>query len=72
MLEDLTMDQLRITQLERLVACATVVDHATAAPGSERGVRVQDQAGETVEYELVGTRRMDAGREHRHACVPGR
>ena len=35
-LDDLTVDQLRIAQLERLVACAVVVDDATARDGGAR------------------------------------
>src|SRR4051794_37572692 len=58
-LEDTAIDRLKIAQLERLVASATVVedaagDHGIAGLGSL--VRVQDEAGRETEYELVGRR----------------
>jgi transcription elongation factor GreA len=58
-MEVTAIDRGRIAQLERLVASATVVD----APASSRGgarlgmsVRVRDDAGRTLDYELVGRR----------------
>jgi transcription elongation factor GreA len=57
-MEDATVEQGRIAQLERLVAVATVADDA---PGGDAGaglgclVRVRDENGRTVEYQLTGT-----------------
>jgi transcription elongation factor GreA len=67
-LENAAVDQGRIAQLERLLASATVVDESLLATDN-RGrlgalVRVQDQRGKTIEYELVGTRRTDAKANH--------
>jgi transcription elongation factor GreA len=57
-LEDLAIDQVRITQLERLVAGATIVDEAPSSDGAGLGsfVWVQDEAGRAAQYELVGRR----------------
>jgi transcription elongation factor GreA len=64
-LEDTAVERLKIAQLERLVASATVVedaagDHGTAGLGSL--VRVRDEAGRQTEYELVGLRSADGAR----------
>ena len=62
-LEDTAIDRLRLAQLERFVASATVVDDAVAGPGAAglgSRVRVRDDAGRIAEYELVG-RRTAAG-----------
>jgi transcription elongation factor GreA len=61
--EDTAIDRLRLAQLERFVASATVVDDPAAGPGAAglgSRVRVQDDAGRIAEYELVG-RRTTAG-----------
>ena len=58
-LEDTAIDRLRLAQLERFVASATVVDDELASPGAAglgSRVRVRDDAGRTAEYELVGRR----------------
>jgi transcription elongation factor GreA len=57
--EDTAIDRLRLAQLERFVASATVVDDAVAGPGAAglgSRVRVRDDAGRIAEYELVGRR----------------
>jgi len=62
-LEDTAIDRLRLAQLERFVASATVVDDAVAGPGAAglgSRVRVRDEVGRIAEYELVG-RRIAAG-----------
>jgi transcription elongation factor GreA len=56
-MEDATVEQGRIAQLERLVAAATVVEEPPsddAGAGLGAVVRVRDDAGRTREYELVG------------------
>ncbi len=64
-LEDAAVDGARITQLEQLLRCASVVDAApTADDGAGLGsvVRVRDvPTGRTAEYELVGRRGAGAG-----------
>jgi transcription elongation factor GreA len=59
-MEDTAVDRGRIARLERLVAAATVVD-APASSGRGAGlgmsVRVRDEAGRTLDYELAGRRR---------------
>jgi len=57
-LEDVAVDQVRIAQLERLVATATVVEEAPSSDGAGLGsfVWVQDDAGRAAQYELVGRR----------------
>jgi transcription elongation factor GreA len=61
-LEDAAIDQARIAQLEQLARSARVVDghgvDGIAGPGAT--VRVADEAGETIEYELVGRRCADS------------
>jgi transcription elongation factor GreA len=56
-MEDATVEQGRIAQLERLVAAARVVEEQPsddAGAGLGAVVRVRDDAGRTREYELVG------------------
>jgi transcription elongation factor GreA len=58
-MEDAAIDRGRIAQLERLIASASVVaEPASSSDGAGLGmvVRVRDDAGRTVEYELVGRR----------------
>ena len=57
-LEDVAIDQVRIAQLERLVATASVVDETPSSDGAGLGsfVWVQDDAGRAAQYELVGRR----------------
>src|SRR3954453_7034566 len=57
-LEDTAFDRVRIAQLERLLATATVVDESPSSDGAALGslVWVQDDAGRAAEYELVGRR----------------
>src|SRR5215217_3962868 len=58
-LDDAVIDRVRITQLERLIAAATVADGSAAADGAAglgSVVRIQDQAGRRSEYEIVGRR----------------
>jgi transcription elongation factor GreA len=57
-LEDAAVDQVRIAQLERLVATANVVEEAPSGEGAGLGsfVWVQDDAGRAAQYELVGRR----------------
>jgi transcription elongation factor GreA len=60
-LEGAAVDRGRLAQLEQLVMTATVVDEtAWASDGSARPgalVRVEDERGRAIEYELVGARR---------------
>jgi transcription elongation factor GreA len=58
-LEDTAVQRMKITQLERLVASATVVDAAVdvlGAAGLGSVVRIRDDGGKETEYELVGRR----------------
>jgi transcription elongation factor GreA len=57
-LEDTAVDRVRIAQLERLLATATVVDDSPSGGGAALGslVWVQDDAGRAAQYELVGRR----------------
>lgn len=58
-LEDTAVQRMKIAQLERLVASATVVDGAVAVPGAASlgsVVRVRDDRGNETQYELVGRR----------------
>jgi transcription elongation factor GreA len=57
-LEDTAVDRVRIAQLERLLATATVVDEAPSSDGAALGslVWVQDDAGRAAQYQLVGRR----------------
>jgi transcription elongation GreA/GreB family factor len=57
-LEDTAVDRVRIAQLERLLATATVVDETPSSDGAALGslVWVQDDAGRAAQYQLVGRR----------------
>src|SRR3954468_1138729 len=56
-LEDAAFAQMRIAQLERLVASATVVEAAVdGVVGLGSGVRVWDESGREREYEIAGRR----------------
>lgn len=62
-LEDMAVQRMKIAQLERLVASATVVEVAAdvaGAAGLGSVVHVQDDRGKQTEYELVGRRAGDA------------
>jgi transcription elongation factor GreA len=61
--EDAAVDGARIAQLEQLARCASVVavgDDADGAAGLGSTVRVADEAGETMEFALVGRRAADS------------
>src|SRR3954454_12224692 len=53
-LEDTAVDRVRIAQLERLLATATVVDESPSSDGAALGslVWVQDDAGRAAQYRL--------------------
>jgi transcription elongation factor GreA len=63
-LEETAIDRARITQLEDLVRCATVLDENAAVSDGAAGlgstVEVADEAGRTTEYRLVGRRTPDS------------
>jgi transcription elongation factor GreA len=62
-LEDAVVDEARIAQLEQLARSASVVavgDDADGAAGLGSTVRVADEAGETMEFALVGRRAADS------------
>lgn len=67
-LEDSAVDKARIAQLEELVRMASVVDRATGDGGAGLGstVRVADEKGRTMDYELIGRRSQDS---ERHAVT---
>jgi transcription elongation factor GreA len=61
--EDAAVDEARIAQLEQLARSASVVavgDDANGVAGLGSTVRVADEAGETMEFELVGRRAADS------------
>jgi transcription elongation factor GreA len=61
--EDAAVDKARIAQLEQLARCASVVavsDDADGAAGLGSTIRVADEAGETMEFALVGRRAADS------------
>src|SRR5215210_3076281 len=61
--EDAAVDEARIAQLEQLARCASVVavsDDANGAAGLGSTIRVADEAGETMEFALVGRRAADS------------
>ena len=64
-LEDAAVERIKIVQLERLIASATVVD-VDAADGDVAGlgsvVRVKDHRDRETDYELVGRLSADATR----------
>ena len=62
-LEDAAVDAARIAQLEQLARCAAVVavgDDADGIAALGSTVRVADEAGETMEFALVGRRAADS------------
>ena len=61
--EDAAVDKARIAQLEQLARCASVVavsDDADGTAGLGSTIRVADEAGETMEFALVGRRAADS------------
>ena len=63
--EDAAVDEARIAQLEQLARCASVVAggaDADGVAGLGSTVRVADEAGETMEFALVGRRAPDSTR----------
>jgi transcription elongation factor GreA len=58
-LEEATVDDARLAQLEELVQFASIVEGAAGDAGAGLGstVRVEDDAGRTAEYQLIGRRR---------------
>ena len=69
-LDDAVIDRVRIAQLERLIAAATVVDgtaasHGVAGLGSV--VCIEDQTGRQAEYEIVGRRSEGSDRPAGHS-----
>jgi transcription elongation factor GreA len=64
-LEDVAVERIKIAQLERLIASATVVD-VDAGDGDVAGlgsvVRVRDRGGRETDYELVGRLTANAAR----------
>lgn len=68
-LEEVSIEEARIAQLEELVRAAPIAeftDDGLAAVGCT--VRVQDPSGDTVDFRIVGRRADDAGR---HDVTPG-
>jgi transcription elongation factor GreA len=63
-LEDAVVDEVKIAELERLIASATVIDGAAADGTAGLGsvVHVQERTGPRAEYEIVGRRTDDATR----------
>jgi transcription elongation factor GreA len=71
--EDAAVDEARIAQLEQLARSASVVavgDDADGAAGLGSTVRVADEAGETMEYALVGRRAADSARREVSLASP--
>ena len=71
--EDAAVDEARIAQLERLARSASVVaagDDADGAAGLGSTVRVADEAGETMEFALVGRRAADSSRREVSLASP--
>jgi transcription elongation factor GreA len=63
--EDAAVDEAKITQLERVIASATVIAGARSGDGMAglgSVVRVEDTRGRRAEYEIVGIRNGGAGR----------
>jgi transcription elongation factor GreA len=61
--EDAAVDTARIAQLEQVARCASVVavgDDADGAAGLGSTVRVADEAGEPMEFALVGRRAAES------------
>ena len=74
-LEDAAVERIKIAQLERLVASATVIDGTVAGDGTAglgSVVRVHDHAGQEIEYELVGRRNRRRDANPGHARLAGR
>jgi transcription elongation factor GreA len=64
-LEDAAVDEVKIAQLERLIASVTVIDGAGAGDGAAglgSVVSVEAPGGRVAEYEIVGVRSEHAGR----------
>jgi transcription elongation factor GreA len=64
-IEDAAVDEVKIAQLERLIASVTVIAGAAAADGAAglgSVVRVEAPGGRVSEYEIVGVRSDGAGR----------
>lgn len=63
-LEDASVDNARIAQLEELVQFASIVEGASGDGGAGLGssVRVADGDGRISEYELIGRRRQQSAR----------
>jgi len=62
--EDALVVEVKIQQLERLIASSTVIDETDAADGAAglgSVVLVEEAGGRRAEYELVGVRAADAG-----------
>jgi transcription elongation factor GreA len=70
--DDAAVAQIRIAQLERLIASAIVVEGALAdgLVGLGSVVRVRDQSGRETEYEIVGRRLGGAARTQVTAASP--
>ncbi len=63
--EDAVVDEVKIAQLERVIAFATVIDGVgtdDGAAGLGSIVRIEDKAGRHLEYEIVGVRSQDGTR----------
>jgi transcription elongation factor GreA len=65
-LEDVTVDEVRIAHLERLLASASVVGATESRGGATLGsvVRVRKETGAVVDYTLVGRRGHDSPPTH--------
>jgi transcription elongation factor GreA len=63
-LEDASVDNARLAQLEELLQFASIVEGASSDGGAGLGstVRVADETGRTNEYELIGRRRQQSAR----------
>jgi transcription elongation factor GreA len=71
--EDAAVDQARIAQLELLARSASVVvigEDANGVAGLGSTVRVADEAGETMEFALVGRRTADSTRREVSLASP--
>jgi transcription elongation factor GreA len=71
--EDAAVDEARIAQLEQLARSASVVavgDDADSVAGLGSSVRVADEAGETMEFALVGRRAARSSRREVSLASP--
>jgi transcription elongation factor GreA len=71
--EDAAVDEARIAQLEQLARSASVVavgDDADSVAGLGSTVRVADEAGETMEFALVGRRAARSSRREVSLASP--